>query len=147
MTGARLTTGYRTARDWSYQCTRFQGPGYALVGDASAFIDPLLSTGVTLAVRGARVLADALDRALSDPSSEADALKGYEDNSRTFLNVILEFVRVFYDASKTRSEYHRGAQDIIDPEQKQFPEFDFVKLVSGLAGDDVAVANEILIYH
>ncbi|RJL27229.1 NAD(P)/FAD-dependent oxidoreductase [Bailinhaonella thermotolerans] len=149
MDGSTLVTAYRTARDWSYQCRSFQGPGWALVGDASAFIDPLLSTGVTLAVRGARVLAKALNEALSDPAREAAALRAYEDNCRAFLNVILEFVRFFYDQTKTRSEYYRGAQEIIDPERQRYPEFDFVKLVSGLAGDDedLAIVKEILVYR
>lgn len=40
-------------RDFSYTADAFGGPGYRLVGDAAAFIDPLFSTGVHLAFLGA----------------------------------------------------------------------------------------------
>lgn len=136
MRNATRSASYRTERDWSYTCKRFHGPGWALVGDAAAFVDPLLSTGVALAMRGARILAEALDRALAVPSLEEDALRAYEVNQRVFLNTILEFVRYFYDGTKKRADYYRGAQQMIDPEEKEMPEFDFVKLVSGLGKDE-----------
>jgi flavin-dependent dehydrogenase len=143
MKGSMRSSGYRTARDWSYTCTRFHGEGWALVGDAAAFVDPLLSTGVGLAVRGARIVADAVGHALDHPEAERRALQAYEDNSRAYLTVILDFVRFFYDMTKSRAEYYQGAQDISDPEQYEEPEFDFVKLVSGLARDDeLVIPNE-----
>jgi flavin-dependent dehydrogenase len=40
----------RTLQDWSHICERICGPGYFLVGDAAAFVDPILSSGVHLAV-------------------------------------------------------------------------------------------------
>jgi flavine halogenase len=43
----------RSWRDYSYVADAFSGPGYRLVGDAAAFIDPLFSTGVHLALFGA----------------------------------------------------------------------------------------------
>jgi flavin-dependent dehydrogenase len=143
MRGAKRVAAYRTARDWSYACTRFFGPGWVLVGDAAAFVDPLLSTGVTLALRGARVLAPAVSQALADPSAEAEALRSYEESSRKFFDVILDFVLFFYDQTRTRPEYYQGAQEIIDPDGRRPPRIDFVKLVSGLAceDDDVDVSD------
>ena len=46
--------------DWSFFCSRFAGPGYLQVGDAACFVDPILSTGVTLAVNGALRAARAI---------------------------------------------------------------------------------------
>lgn len=135
LTGAKQVSGHRSARDWSYTCKQFHGPGYALVGDAAAFVDPLLSTGVALAVRSARIAAQAVGHALDNPESEERAMRAYEQNARMYLDTILEFVRFFYDTTKTRVEYYGGAQDIIDSEKFEEPEFDFVKLVSGLAND------------
>jgi flavin-dependent dehydrogenase len=39
--------------DFSYTCRPYAGPGYFLVGDAAAFLDPIFSTGVTLAMLSA----------------------------------------------------------------------------------------------
>jgi hypothetical protein len=36
--------------DFSYTCRPYAGPGYFLIGDAAAFLDPIFSTGVTLAM-------------------------------------------------------------------------------------------------
>ncbi|MFD0691991.1 NAD(P)/FAD-dependent oxidoreductase [Actinomadura fibrosa] len=136
---ATRVSGYRTARDWSYVCDRFSGPGWILCGDAAAFIDPLLSTGVTLAMRGASTVERAVHAALVEPDSEARVFKEYEDSYRSFLSALLEFVRFFYDRTKSREEYHKGAQAIIDPQQHFPAHVDFVTLVSGLArGDDTA---------
>jgi flavin-dependent dehydrogenase len=38
--------------DFSYTCNPKAGPGYFLVGDAGAFLDPIFSTGVSLAMIG-----------------------------------------------------------------------------------------------
>jgi flavin-dependent dehydrogenase len=130
---ATMVSGFRTIRDWSYTCTQFHGPGWALVGDAAAFIDPLLSTGVTLAMRGARSVAKAVDETLRNPAAEEKAFDAYETSYRDFLGSILGFVRFFYNKTKVKDEYHAHAQKLIDPTQLNDPEVDFATLLSGLS--------------
>ncbi|MEV4518512.1 NAD(P)/FAD-dependent oxidoreductase [Dactylosporangium sp. NPDC049525] len=132
--GARRVSGFRTIRDWSYTCERFHGPGWALVGDAAAFVDPLLSTGVTLALRGAGALAEAIDVVLDDPSTESKMLDWYENSYRTFLDSIIDFVRFFYDRTKHKEEYWDKAQQTIDPQKARPREMDFATMLSGLTG-------------
>lgn len=132
--GAFQVSGFRSIRDWSYTCERFSGPGWVLVGDAAAFIDPLLSTGVTLALRGASGLAEAADAALRDPAAEHELLAQYEKDYRTFLESLLEFVRFFYDRTRHKEEYWDKAQETIDPEKLQPRRIDFATMLSGLTG-------------
>src|SRR5690606_32558280 len=40
------------------------GPGYALLGNAAEFLDPVFSSGVTIALHSAKLAADALHRQL-----------------------------------------------------------------------------------
>lgn len=40
--------------DFSFTCAPQAGPGFFMVGDAGCFLDPIFSTGVTLAMMGAR---------------------------------------------------------------------------------------------
>ena len=47
--------------NFSYACDRTHGPGYLLLGDAYAFIDPVFSSGVLLAMNSAFVGAEAVD--------------------------------------------------------------------------------------
>lgn len=132
--GATRVSGFRTIRDWSYTCERFHGPGWALVGDAAAFIDPLLSTGVGLALRGAKGLAEAVDYILHKPEAEAEALARYEQNYRDFLESLLDFVRFFYDRTRRKEEYWDRAQQAIDPQRLRPRKIDFARLLSGVSG-------------
>lgn len=54
------------------------GPGWALVGDAGSFRDPISAHGISDALRDAEFLARAVPAALQDPSAHAAAMAGYE---------------------------------------------------------------------
>ena len=56
---------------------RSWGPGWALVGDAGYFKDPITTHGMTDALRDAELLADAILAGLAG-APEADALAGYQ---------------------------------------------------------------------
>lgn len=47
--------------DFSYRCDPYAGPGYFLVGDAAAFIDPIFSTGVCLGMMSAVEAAEGIE--------------------------------------------------------------------------------------
>ncbi|EME57630.1 tryptophan halogenase [Amycolatopsis decaplanina DSM 44594] len=129
---ATRVSAYRNARDWSYACDRFAGPGWMLMGDAAAFVDPLFSTGVTLAMLAARSVAHAVPVMLGNPERAESIARGYEKSYREFLENILSFVRFFYDAGLNREAYYQYAQQLVDPSRLFFPRKDFVTLVSGL---------------
>jgi 2-polyprenyl-6-methoxyphenol hydroxylase-like FAD-dependent oxidoreductase len=57
---------------------RAWGPGWALVGDAGSFADPLSAHGLTDALRDAELLARAIDAGLDEPAARPDALAAYE---------------------------------------------------------------------
>jgi flavin-dependent dehydrogenase len=50
---AERPPGNVVCADFSYRCEPFSGPGYFLVGDAAAFLDPIFSTGVCLGMMSA----------------------------------------------------------------------------------------------
>ncbi|MDT7847432.1 NAD(P)/FAD-dependent oxidoreductase [Streptomyces justiciae] len=131
---AHQTSGYRTARDWSYTNERFYGNGWVLVGDAAAFVDPLFSTGVALATMAGSTLSKIVDKILQHPEIEEKALDRYAAAYRDFFGDIRYFVEQFYDRSKTKGFYWSMAQEITDPDKENADEVDFVKLISGLSG-------------
>jgi flavin-dependent dehydrogenase len=61
---ARLVSPVSATGNYSYQATRMGGDRYLMVGDAYAFVDPVFSSGVLLAMNsgffGAQVVDDAL---------------------------------------------------------------------------------------
>ena len=65
--------------NYSYQCDACQGDNYLLVGDAYAFIDPVFSSGVLLAMNSGFAAADVVDaRVRADAPAEARARKRFE---------------------------------------------------------------------
>jgi flavin-dependent dehydrogenase len=134
LAGAVEVSVVRTAKDWSYTTGRMTGPGFAMAGDAAAFIDPLFSTGVMLAMKSAHAVAGTVHRILDEPENEAVLLKGYEESYRDFLDVVLSFVRFFYNPSREVVEYFVRARELVDPLERLQAREDFILLISGLYG-------------
>ncbi len=57
--------------NYSYACRRMAGPGWVMAGDAYAFIDPVFSSGVYLAMNSAEHAAAVVDGALRAPAHES----------------------------------------------------------------------------
>ncbi len=76
--GAELVTRVEATGNFSYSCDRTHGDRYLLLGDAYAFIDPVFSSGVMLAMRSAFAGAEAVDTCLRDPCKAAQALRKFD---------------------------------------------------------------------
>jgi len=82
--GAAVRAGRRVERlrsspDLPNELRASAGPGWALVGDAGCVIDPITGQGMSHALEGAELLADAVAAGLGDSGGDlARALRGYE---------------------------------------------------------------------
>src|SRR6202453_767637 len=72
----------RVTGNYSYDSRRMGGPGWVMVGDAFAFLDPVFSSGVYLAMSGAEQAAHVVDGALREPAREAGLLRRLEKRQR-----------------------------------------------------------------
>ena len=68
--------------NYSYQADRMAGERYVMVGDAFAFVDPVFSSGVYLAMNSALFAADVVDRALADPAAAPRLNRAFERRVR-----------------------------------------------------------------
>lgn len=82
MRGAELDGKVRATGNFTYLSTRASGDGYLLVGDAFAFLDPVFSSGVHLALTGAFMAADVVDKILYRPEWASRLTRLYERNLR-----------------------------------------------------------------
>jgi flavin-dependent dehydrogenase len=71
--------------------SRLHGPGFALLGNAAEFLDPVFSSGVTIAMKSASLAAGLLDRQLRGERTDwqqefAEPLMFGVETFRTFVN-------------------------------------------------------------
>ena len=74
---------------------RMHGPGFALLGNAAEFLDPVFSSGVTIAMRSASMAAALLDRQLRD--QPVDWQTEFEEPLRKGVDTFRAYVRAWYD--------------------------------------------------
>ena len=89
---ARLIAPATATGNYSYQCERMAGEGYLLIGDAFAFVDPVFSSGVMLAMQGATRAADVVDAWLLDPDGAAPQVRRFERDVRHGLREFSWFI-------------------------------------------------------
>jgi flavin-dependent dehydrogenase len=138
---ARRSSDVRNERDWSWRMRAVAGPGWLAVGDAAGFIDPVLSTGVMLALHSAwhaaRTIIDATD------------LPHYREHHATMFGDLLRMVRFYYQQNLHREDYFWESKRILVQEHTELrPQKAFVVLTSGLvqnlALDDIQARREQL---
>jgi flavin-dependent dehydrogenase len=79
LAGARLIDDQVQATgNYSYSADRCTGDRYVLLGDAYAFIDPVFSSGVLLAMKSAFAAVDLVEATLDAPARAPAARKAFE---------------------------------------------------------------------
>jgi flavin-dependent dehydrogenase len=68
--------------NYSYASDAMSGEGWLMVGDAFAFIDPVFSSGVCLAMASGELAADAVHTWLDDRAAAAPAIRRFERKVR-----------------------------------------------------------------
>jgi len=97
-----------TIKGYSADVTSLYGHGYALLGNAGEFLDPVFSSGVTIAMKSASLAADILDKQLK--GQVVDWQKQFSDP----LQVGVETFRTFVSAW-----YQGDLQDVVFYDQQQ----------------------------
>lgn len=81
--------------NYSYTSRRMAGPGWVMVGDAYAFIDPVFSSGVYLGMNSGECAAGVVDGALREPARERALQQAMERRLRRGLKVFSWFIYRF----------------------------------------------------
>lgn len=73
------------------------GPGFALLGNAAEFLDPVFSSGVTIALKSAILAGKALDRKFKGET--VDWMSEFEEPLKVGIETFRSYVEGWYDAS------------------------------------------------
>ncbi|QIM52414.1 NAD(P)/FAD-dependent oxidoreductase [Hydrogenophaga crocea] len=79
---AEMVTPAEATGNYSYTSRLSHGEGFLLLGDAYAFIDPVFSSGVWLAMSSAQVGARTVDTCLREPGKAPAALRAFDRHMR-----------------------------------------------------------------
>ncbi len=97
MRDARGSQTNEVLADFSYRCRPYAGDGYFLLGDAACFLDPIFSTGVTLAMMSAHHAANLalamLRGQISPAQASARHIKFVESSTKPFWRLIRNYYR------------------------------------------------------
>ena len=124
MANAELAGNLHATGNYSYACTRMGGRRWLMVGDAYAFVDPIFSTGVYLAMHSAELAADVVEQVLQKPSRERSLQRAYARNVRKGVSSLSWFIFRFNTPAMTW--LFRNPRNMLRVEEA---------LISMLAGD------------
>jgi len=100
-----LAAGLRAARqvhplreegDYSYAMEQICGENFVLVGDAARFVDPIFSTGVSIALNSARFASADILQAVQSGSFGKQSFRTFEETLRRGARNWYEFISVYY---------------------------------------------------
>lgn len=92
---AKFDTPVRTLVGYSANVKHLAGRNYALLGNAGEFLDPVFSSGVTIALKSSSLVVPLLDRVLQ--GEQVDWMQEYEVPLRKGIQVFRAYVESWYE--------------------------------------------------
>jgi len=96
MQNATRINEFKTEGDYSYSLSKFVGNSFICIGDAARFVDPIFSSGVSVALYGAKYAAERIRIAFETGDFSEEALKPFETRVRAGVGIWYEFIRLYY---------------------------------------------------
>ena len=106
------TGEYWTTGEYSYRSRYCAEDGLVLVGDAFAFLDPVFSSGVFLALKSGEMAAEAIDQALDAGDVSAGQFDGYGDALCGHVETMRKIVYSFYDSNFSFGKVIKANPDV-----------------------------------
>lgn len=105
LSGAGRVSEVWSASDWTYECGRLAGDNFLLLGDSAAFVDPVFSSGVLLAMKSGEMAADLLAGAFRDGELASRRFARYERDVIRHARAYFRMVASFYDTGFARMSF------------------------------------------
>jgi flavin-dependent dehydrogenase len=96
MRDARREWPVRVEKDFSYSASVYAGDRWILAGDAGSFLDPVFSTGVSIAMESGIEAAAELHRAMARNDFSASRFAAFSRRQRKRFEIFRRFVVGFY---------------------------------------------------
>lgn len=117
---------FKDEGDYSYAMQQLAGDRFVLVGDAGRFVDPIFSTGVSIALNSSRFASRDVIGALEKGDFSRGSFKTFEETIRRGTKNWYDFITVYYRLNAVFTAF------ILDPRYK----LDTLKLLQGDVYDE-----------
>lgn len=114
--------------DYSYMMKEFAGRGWLLIGDAARFVDPIFSSGVSVAMNSAKFAFGAIDATFKG-ADEEEQFQSYAGTIKTGVSIWYEWITLYYKLQHLFTLFSR---------KKEY-KFEMQKLLQGEVYDRAAV--------
>jgi flavin-dependent dehydrogenase len=101
MEDAEMVGNLHVTGNYSYRCSRSSGTRWIMAGDSYAFVDPIFSSGVYLAMHAAEHAAAVVDGSLREPGTERNLQRDYAREIRRGLKTLSWFIFRFTSPAMT----------------------------------------------
>lgn len=109
---------YRLTSEYTHHARHAASDGLLLVGDAFAFLDPVFSSGLMLALKSGVMAADEVHKAITENNFSPDRFSCYGKTMRTSVENMRKLVYAFYDPKfsfgKLIKKYPEAAGEVTD---------------------------------
>jgi 1H-pyrrole-2-carbonyl-[peptidyl-carrier protein] chlorinase len=123
---ARQVRPLKDEGDYSYAMDQICGDRFVMVGDAARFVDPIFSTGVSIALNSSRFASRDIIRALEKGDLSRKSFETYEATIRRGVKNWYDFINVYYRLNCLFSAF------VLDKRYR----LDVLKLLQGDVYDD-----------
>lgn len=96
MANAVQINEFKSEGDYSYCMDKFVGHGWMLIGDAARFVDPIFSSGVSIALYSAKYSSQFIIDAFKTGDFSEAYFSSYEEKVRAGVGIWYEFIRLYY---------------------------------------------------
>ena len=93
---ARQIRPFKVEGDYSYAMKQICGDRFVLIGDAARFVDPIFSSGVSVALNSARIAAQDIIAAHAAGDYAKKRFDTYETKLRRAVKYWYEFISIYY---------------------------------------------------
>ncbi|MFS1523225.1 NAD(P)/FAD-dependent oxidoreductase [Microbulbifer sp. 2304DJ12-6] len=97
LVNAKFDMPIQRIHGYSSNVSKLAGPGFALLGNAGEFLDPVFSSGVTIAMKSSELAVDCLHKQLSGETVDWD--KEFSTPLKEGIEVFKTFVKAWYDGN------------------------------------------------
>jgi FADH2 O2-dependent halogenase len=111
---ARRVTPLKQEGDYSYSMKEIVGDRFCMIGDAARFVDPIFSTGVSIALNSARFAHKDILRALETNNFSRSAFNEYESTIRRGTKNWYDFITIYYRLNVLFTWFIRNPEHRLD---------------------------------